>query len=170
MELKLVRTQISRLETDALILFETEGSRRAELAKPLAALYDSGEIRGKFLEFTLLHQVEGFAARRVLVAGSGNPEKLDAAAMLKLAAGAIRFLKGKGVKSAAFAPDAAFVAAVAEGVLTGVWEPDHHKTEKEPDKSIDSVAIAVQSEDPQLASALERGTIIGEALNLARDI
>src|SRR5256885_2003916 len=109
MELKLVRTDISALETDALILFEAEGGRRADLAKPLAALYDSGEIGGKFLEFTLLHGVAGFAARRVLVAGSGNPQKLDRAAILKLAAAAIRFLMGKGVKSAAFAPDPAFI-------------------------------------------------------------
>ena len=124
MELKLVQTEIPSLQTDALVLFETEGGRRADLAKPLAALYDSGEITGKFLDFTLLHGVEGFAARRVLVAGAGKPEKLDAAAVLKLAAAAIRFLKGKGVKNAAFAPDPAFVAVIAEGVLAGAWEPD----------------------------------------------
>jgi leucyl aminopeptidase len=170
MELKLVGTEISALEADALILFEAEGSRRAELAKPLAALYDSGEISGKFLEFTLLHGVEGFRARRVLVAGSGKPEKLDAAAALKLAAGAIRYLKGKGVKHAAFAPDPDFVAAIAEGVLTGAWEPDRHKTEKENGQPIESVAIAVESGNARLENALERGRIIGEALNLARDI
>ena len=122
MELKLVQTSIPALETDALVLFETEGGRRADLAKPLAGLYESGEIGGKFLEFTLLHGVDGFAARRVLVAGSGKPEKLDAAGVLKLAAAAIRFLKGKGVKSVAFAPEAAFVSVIAEGVLTGAWD------------------------------------------------
>src|SRR5579862_6613436 len=170
MELKLVRTEISALETDALILFEAEGNRRADLARPLAALYESGEIAGKFLEFTLLHGVKGFAARRVLVAGSGKPEKLDAAQVLRLAGAAIRFLKGKGVKNAAFAPDPAFVASIAEGVLTGAWEPDRHKTDKEAGKSIDSVTIVVSSDAPELQSALDRGKVIGEALNLARDI
>ena len=37
-----------------------EGAQRPELEKPLAALYDSGEITGKFLEFTLLHGVAGY--------------------------------------------------------------------------------------------------------------
>jgi leucyl aminopeptidase len=170
MELKLIQTEIPSLQTDALVLFETEGGRRADLAKPLAALYASGEITGKFLEFTLLHGVEGFAARRVLVAGAGKSDKLDAAAVLKLAAAAIRFLKGKGVKDVVFAPDPAFVAVVAEGVLTGAWEPDHYKSDKEPAKSIDAVSIAVPSADPALQSALNRGIVIAEALNLARDI
>jgi leucyl aminopeptidase len=170
MELKLVQTEIPSLQTDALVLFETEGGRRADLQKPLEALYDSGEITGKFLDFTLLHGVEGFAARRVLVAGAGKPEKLDAAAVLKLAAAAIRFLKGKGVKNAAFAPDPAFVGVVAEGVLTGAWEPDHHKTDREPAKSIDAVSIAVPSVDATLQNALNRGIVIAEALNLARNI
>jgi leucyl aminopeptidase len=170
MELKLVRTEILALQTDALVLFETEGGRRADLAKPLAGLYESGEISGKFLEFTLLHGVEGFAARRVLVAGSGKPEKLDAAGVLKLAAAAIRFLKGKGVKNVVFAPDPAFISVIAEGVLTGAWEPDQHKTDKEPAKSIDSVAIAVTGGDPALQTALEHGIVIGGALNFARDI
>ncbi|MGD1069008.1 MAG: leucyl aminopeptidase [Bryobacteraceae bacterium] len=170
MELKLVRQEIPAIETDALILFETEGGRRADLAKPLDALYESGEISGKFLEFTLLHGVEGFAARRVLVAGSGKPEKLDAAGVLKLAAAAIRFLKGKGVKDVAIAADPAFVAVIAEGVLTGAWEPDQYKTDKEPAKSIDSVSIVVPSDDPALQIALHRGIVIANALNLARDI
>ena len=170
MELKLVQTEIPSVQTDALVLFETEGGRRADLQKPLAALYDSGEITGKFLEFTLLHGVEGFAARRILVAGAGQPEKLDAAAVLKLSAAAIRFLKGKGVKDAAFAPDPAFVAVIAEGVLAGAWEPDRYKTDKEPAKSIDAVSIAVPSVDATLQNALNRGIVIAEALNLARNI
>src|SRR5580700_8225456 len=105
MELKLGRPDLAGVETDALILLETEGGKRADLEKPLAALYESGEIAGKFLEFTLVHGVEGYKARRVLVAGSGKPEKLDAAGLRKIASAAVRFLKGKGVKSAVFALD-----------------------------------------------------------------
>ena len=85
MELTLGSPQLAGVETDALILLEAEGEKRADLEKPLAGLYESGEISGKLLEFTLLHGVEGFRARRVLVAGSGKPEKLDAAGLRKIA-------------------------------------------------------------------------------------
>ncbi len=175
MELKLGRPDLAGVETEALILLETEGGKRADLAQPLAPLYESGEIAGKFLEFTLLHGVQGFKARRVLLVGSGKPEKLDATGLRKIASAAVRFLKGKGVKSAVFALDGAAatepgVAAVATGLLAGSWEPDRFKTTKEPGKSVASVEIAVALTGESVEKAFERGRIIGEALNLSRDI
>ncbi len=179
MELKLGRPDLAGVEAEALILVETEGGKRADLAQPLAALYESGEIAGKFLEFTLLHGVQGFKAHRVLVAGAGKPEKLDATGLRKIASAAVRFLKGKGVTSAVFALDGptlgnvateAGVAAVATGLLAGSWEPDRFKTKKEPGKSVTSVEIAVALTGEGVEKAFERGRIIGEALNLSRDI
>jgi len=176
MELKLGRRHIAATETDALILLEAEGSRRPELVTPLAALYDSGEISGKFLEFTLVHGVPGLKAKRVLIAGSGKPEKLNAAGLRKIASAATRFLKGKGVKSAVFALDGATVnpdsvAAVATGLITGSWEPDRLKTDREGVRvGPASVEIAVESSDASIEAAFERGRVIGEALNLSRDI
>ncbi|MDQ1474708.1 MAG: leucyl aminopeptidase [Bryobacterales bacterium] len=176
MQVRLVRPNVSTLKTDVLVLLQAEGQKRPEMEVPLSAFYEAGEIKGKLLEFTLLHGVAGFAATRVLLAGSGKPEKLDSAAVGKLAAGAMRFLKGKGVSEVTFALDldfanAANVAALAQGVLVGVWEPDQLKTEKGDSKPIDSVAIAIPgSADQGIETALEHGRIIGEALNLARDI
>jgi len=175
MELKLGRRPIAAVETDALILLETEGGRRSELATPLAAVYDSGEISGKPLEFTLVHGIAGLKARRVLIAGSGKPEKLDAAALWKIASAAMRFLKGKGVKSAVFALDGNagpdLVAAVATGILTGSWEPDRLKTSREGVRlGPELVEIIAASTDAAINVAFERGRVIGEALNLSRDI
>jgi leucyl aminopeptidase len=179
MELKLGQPDLAGVETDALILLETEGGKRADLAQPLAPLYESGEIAGKFLEFTLLHGVQGFKARRVLVAGAGKPEKLDATGLRKIASAAVRNLKGKGVKSAVFALDGAALgnvateaglAAVATGLVAGSWEPDRFKTTREPGKSVASVEIAVPLTGEGLEKAFERGRIIGESLNLSRDI
>jgi len=179
MELKLGRPDLAGVETDALVLLETEGGKRSDLAQALTPLYESGEIAGKFLEFTLLHGVRGFKARRVLVAGAGKPEKLDATGLRRIASAAVRHLKGKGVASAVFALDGpalgnvateAGVAAVATGLLAGSWEPDRFKTVKEPGKSVGSVEIAVALTGEGVEKAFERGRIIGEALNLSRDI
>jgi leucyl aminopeptidase len=173
MKIVLGSPEFAGIETDALVLTEAEGTKRAELAGPLAALYESGEITGKALELTLVHGVEGLAARRVLVAGVGKAGKADAALIRKVAAAAVRLLKGKGAKSVAFALDGALataenVAAVATGAITGVWEPDIHKTDKKEVKAIDSVSIVGGVE--AFGEALERGIVMGEALNLSRDI
>ena len=170
MEIRLGGPDIAAVETDAVVLLETEGQRRPDLAAPLAALYDSGEITGKTLELTLVHGVAGFKARRVLVAGLGKPERKNPALLRKVAAAAARLLKSKGVKNAVFALDSAMsadVEAVAIGLATGGWEPDRLRTEKENTQAIDSFTIAAPGE---FAAARERGVAIGEALNLSRDI
>src|SRR5262245_12612147 len=91
----------STFATDALIVIAAEGVRHPALEKPAASAWESGEITGKFLDFTLLHNVAGLQAARVLVAGSGKPGKLTVSNMAKLSGAAVRFLKGKGVRKAA---------------------------------------------------------------------
>jgi len=176
MELKLVRSKASALDADVVVVIEWEGSPRPEFEKPLAALYGSGEIKGKRLEFTLLHNLSGYKARRVLVAGAGKREKFDTAALRTLAGAAVRFLAGKGIVTLAFALDDEMgapdqVAATVEGVILGSWEPDYLKTDKEEkNKPITSITISTQGQDPTLEAALEKGRIIAEAANLTRDI
>jgi leucyl aminopeptidase len=176
MELKLVQSKASDLIVDAVVVLEWEGSPRPEFEKPLAAFYSSGEIKGKRLEFTMLHGLEGFKARRILIAGAGKREKFDTAELRKLTGAAIRFLGGKGISSLAFVLDDGanapeHVTAAVEGAILGAWEPDYLKTDKEEkNKPISSVTIAVQSRNSTLESALEKGRIIAEAANLSRDI
>lgn len=175
MEVKLVRQPVADLDADALMMLEWEGLPRPALEKSLAALYDSGEIKGKAAEFTLLHNLAGYKARRVLLAGAGKRDKFDAPALRDLAGAAVRFLKGKGISSLAIAFDDGvnspeYVTAAVEGVVLGAWEPDRLKTDKEgKDKPIASLTIAA-GQDTALNAALERGRVIAEAANLTRDI
>jgi len=178
MKLELVQSKASDLDVDAVVVLEWEGLPRPEFEKPLAAFYSSGEIKGKRLEFTLLHGLEGYKARRILIAGAGKREKFDPAALRQLAGAAVRRLDGKGISALAFvledganAPE--HVTAAVEGALLGAWEPDYLKTDKEEkNKPISSVTIAVPSQNatPSLEKALEKGRIIAEAANLSRDI
>ncbi len=174
MELKLVSANPALLETDAVVLIETEGGRRPELAA-YGHLYESGEISGKLSEFTLLHSVPGISAHRVLLVGGGKAEKLDPAAVQRLAGAAVRHIKGKGVRTIAISLDgslggAAFVEAAARGILGGIWEPDVHKTKKASHKAVESISIVVPDVTAEISSAFEKGTVIGEAINVSRDI
>jgi leucyl aminopeptidase len=174
MELKLVRSSVSDLDADAVVVIEFEDSPRPEFSKPLASLYSSGEIKGKALEFTLLHGLAGYQARRLLIAGAGKREKFDAAGLRNLAGAAVRFLKGKGISTLAFAlEDGENSPAAVEGAILGAWEPDYLKTDKEgKDEPISSITIATPNADPTptLEAAIEKGRIIADAANLTRDI
>jgi leucyl aminopeptidase len=180
LEIKLARSRAAALETDAIVVLEWKGSKHPALSRALAAFYDSGEITGKPLEFTLIHGVEGYKARRVLIAGAGEREKFDAVMLRNVAGASMRFLSCKGIASVAFVLDQdglntpEFVEAAAEGALLGAWEPDRLKTDnKEAGKPIASVTFTVGDSTgalDQCEAALDRGRTIGEAANLARDI
>ena len=128
MELKVVRSTASEIEADAVVVLVPEGPPPPEFVESLGKLYESGEITGKFLEFTLLHGLEGYKAHRLLIAGTGKPETFDDVALRRVAGAAVRFLKPKGITSVVFVMGAS--PAVVEGAILGAWEPDYLKTDK----------------------------------------
>jgi leucyl aminopeptidase len=161
---------LEQVETGALIVPVFEGQKEARFgAGPLA---ESGEVSGKPLEFTLLHNPAKMAAKRLLLAGGGKPEKFDSTEMRKLVAAAVRHLKGKSVTSAAIAIEGPyagddFVAAAVEGAILGNYEPDRYKTGNDK-KSLESFTVAGNSDTLDAAAA--RGRILAEAQNFTRDM
>jgi leucyl aminopeptidase len=176
MEVRLALVGAAEVQCDAVIVVEREGQRRADLAQPLEASYECGEITGKLHDFTLVHGVKGFAAHRVLVAGAGKPGKLNAAGMARLAGAAVRQLKGKGIGSAALVLDgdlavAEFTEAAARGALLALWEPDYLKTVREElPKGLRDLTIALPAGSTGLESSFVRGVAMAEAANVTRDI
>lgn len=176
MKLKLAGPDHAGLECDALVLLEFEGSPRTDLPQSVTIFRESGEISGKPRQFTLLHGLAGHKARRVVIAGAGKREKFEIASLWKLSGAVARFLKEKGVSTAAIALEAGFdsadhVSAAAQGFIEGVWEPDALKTaDKDGARAITDLTIAVPSVSGALEAALSAGQIIGEAANLTRNI
>ncbi|HCC56457.1 MAG TPA: leucyl aminopeptidase [Solibacterales bacterium] len=170
MKITLDRRPLHEIDTDVLVVFELEGKPLEITA--LQEFRDAGEITGKSGELTLLHRVPGFAAKRVLVAGAGKPEKFDAAVLRGLAGVVVRHLKTRAAGSVAFAiePAAGLVMAVAEGALLGDFELDHFKSDRSGSKNIETVVLAVGAEGQPLEAALERGVVLGEASNFARQV
>jgi leucyl aminopeptidase len=121
----------------------------------------------------LLHHVPGVAARRILLAGAGKPEKFDAAELRRLSGAAVRHLKSKSVKKIAFVLESGLAspenaAAAVEGAILGDFEPNRYKTDNDK-KEVDSFAVAVAG-SPDIAEGVERGRIVGEAQNFTRDL
>lgn len=170
MEITLTSQPLEQVQTDALIVPVFEG--RTEERFGAAELTAQGEVAGKSLELTLLHQMQGIAARRILLAGGGKAEKFTAAEMRKLVSAAVRHLRSKSILRAAVALEgqyatADFASAAVEGAVLGNYEPDRHKSSNDK-KSIE--AFAVVAAGAEIQQAVDRGRILAEAQNFTRDL
>ncbi|HWE06431.1 MAG TPA: leucyl aminopeptidase [Rhizomicrobium sp.] len=166
MQTTVERKPLEQIEADALIVPVIEGAKEKRFGA--ADLCESGEVAGKPLELTLIHYPHGVAAKRVVLAGGGKSEKFDAAEMRRLVSAAVRMLKPKGVKRVAVVLEgsfagADFTAAAVEGAILGDFEPDRYKGGEK--KALESVAIVGGDE-----KAVERGRILAEAQNFARNL
>ena len=166
------RQPSDQVQADTLIVpvFEDRKEERFGAAE----LFDTGEVTGKPLELTLLHHPAGMAAKRVLLAGAGKAENFNAAELRKLAGAAVRHLKSKSIKSVALELGSGWstwdtVSAAIEGALLGNYEPDRYKsTQNKP--SVETFAVLTAADAEDLSAAAERGRILGEAQNFARDL
>jgi leucyl aminopeptidase len=186
----------SQLETDCLVVVVLDRTEkdRGEKDKPSpsvecadAAVREaakdviaSGEVTGKLFETTLLHRPAALKAKRLLLVGGGTVKAFSAAELRKLAGTAVRTLKGKNIRSFAFALPAGGVAApesvraLVEGAFVGNFDPGYYKSDrKDKDKEkdqIDDVTILLPSDAKPLEGALQAGRIVAESQNFTRDL
>jgi leucyl aminopeptidase len=183
MDIKVEAQKATAIETEALVTYVFEKDERIEgvaaeldaaTGGRLQALAESGELTGKMLEFTLLHQPPGIAAKRLLVAGAGKAEKFTHAELRRLAGAALRHLKSKSVKRMAFLAretqrDADAAQCVIEGLLLANFEPDKYKTDKKNGpKRMEGCTLA--GFDAAVHPGVARGRIIAESQNFAREL
>jgi leucyl aminopeptidase len=174
---------IEKLSADALavVCFETpekgEPEEDPEIAAQsgwLAELRASKEFSGKLFEIAILHRPQGMAAKRLVVIGGGKRDKFSAVEARRVAGTLARTLKAKGVRTIALLLEkpGEYAAAVAEGALLGGWEASKYKSDpKKDDQQVDSFTLVVPDGDlAALRAALDRGRIVAESQNLARDL
>jgi len=173
MQVSLLREPIEKVESEALLLNVFEGQREERLG--LGELFDTGEIKGKPFEITVLHHVPGTRAKRVVAVGAGKPGKFTPAELRRATGAAIRQLKSRSIAEAALFLDPAYsgadyVSAAAEGAILGGFEPDRYKTDKQDAGSVERFTVVVADGSPLLDAALERGRVTAEAQNFTRTL
>jgi len=174
------------VEADALVVTIYEGEKADDGALKelnertggiVSEMIGTDEMRGKQGDTVYVYRPGSLRAQRLLLVGAGKREEFSLDTIRKVTGSAARFLRSKGVRSMAILRRSALdignsAQAAVEGVLLGLFEPDMYKTEKKEERRIDElvlVAAATGSEDA-LARGVERGRIIGEAVNLAREL
>jgi leucyl aminopeptidase len=181
MQIELQQRPVRDIEADVLLLlgFETE-VRDPEVNGAtdgwLDEVYSSGEFTGKLFETASFHRPSGFKAKRLMLAGMGKPDTFGTFEMRRGIAAAIRAAKSRSLRrlhlhlgSPHARPD--FVQAAVEGALTGDYEPDQLKTDKNKgDKRLKSFVLWVDAAAEELRQAARRGQVIAESQNFARDL
>src|SRR5580700_10686422 len=126
MQVSLQSQAIENIEAEAVVVvvFEDGFDKSQDARLGLGDLYDSGEIAGKPYEMTLLHNVAGLRAKRLLAAGAGKTGKFSPAEMRRVAGAAIRYLLSKSITQTALFLDAAYASAdyasaAVEGAILG---------------------------------------------------
>ena len=186
MEITLDTRPLGSIETEALATYVFEQSdpvegRVAELDRAAAGairrLAQSGELTGKTLEMTLLHNPAGLKAQRLLLIGAGKREQFTGAQLRKTAGAALRHLKTRSVKRFVFLAregdgTSAAAQSITEGLIAANFESDKYKTEKKNGKEVQAAALAGW-DDAARAEAekgMARGRVIGESQNFTRDL
>ena len=151
----------------------------AALSGALSRLMELGDLTGKFASTVALRGVTGVAASRLLLLGLGKPDELTVGRLDRALMTAARMISDKENVRAAFAvPDAAvggitpaqFASATATSALTGSLGQDLFRTERNRFPFASASIVSSTTTSDGLAVAVERGRILGEAVNLARDL
>ena len=184
MKTKLSQSTPAEVETECLVAIVLDRGEKDKtevycatadnsVQQAAADVIASGEISGKSLETTLLHQPK-LKAKRLLLIGGGKADKFTASDVRKIAGTAVRFLKPRGLRSLAFVlPDGVPVDEAARAAVEGAWvgdfDPDTYKSDRK-DQTIDSLTVVAAGDQARLQKALDEGRIIGESQNFTREL
>ena len=147
-------------------------------------LLSAGEFKGEAGESVFLYAgaasgeaIGADGVRRVLLVGLGAREDFDLAALGRAAGMAVRQAREKGVRHLYFnLPEAhgltraGMARTVAEGAVMGLYDGDFYQNHDEAPPVLERLSIVVSDEDDELKRAIERGRIVGEAVNWTRSL
>jgi len=146
-----------------------------QLGGRLQRLADSGELHSGLGRTVLLHTDGELKARRVVVAGIGNADEVDADA-IRTAASSVAGEIGDTGGSIAWLLDESLplpleeqARAVVEGAVLGSYNPARWKTQEQPRKGIDRIVLCTGNGDG-VGDAASRAARVTKWVNWARDL
>jgi leucyl aminopeptidase len=152
----------------------------ARLAGRIRDYLDSGDFSGALNSTALVRTGGAIQAPRVLLVGLGKPEAFTIDALRQASATAAMAARRLGVSSVALVPPACDVEpgeaaqALTEGAFLGLYTLKKYKTasENEDKDNLRELSILASGSTTQraLESGVQRGQILAEAVNMARDL
>ncbi len=144
----------------------------------ISTLRAAGDIKGKLGETTVLHTLGKLPTARVIVVGAGDPAKLTAAGVRRMAANAARVARRAGLASFATTiyrhedlPAATDAQLLVEGTLLGLYRfDDYRKSDPEAGDVRELIVLPRALDRAAVEEGVRRGREIGAGVTLARDL
>jgi leucyl aminopeptidase len=170
------------LEADALAIplpegDLTNGAREFDqrLRGRLQRLASEGELKGELGKTLVVHTDGELDAKRVIVAGIGKTEAVDADAFRTAASAVVQRLADVGgtlawqLDESLPLPLEEQARAVVEGTVLGAYSPARWKTKAETRKPIERIVLLAGSNNG-LTETAEQSARVGKWVNVARDL
>jgi leucyl aminopeptidase len=167
-----------KIESEKLLLALDAGA-----GGQIKSVIETEELTGKEGETAYLHLASGgnnndkTKATRLLLIGAGKLDEFKAGQISQIAGTAVRSLRAKNLKNIGLVVRTSeddleqMVTAAVQGAFIGAFDTDKYRTVDKENKKIDSLTIiAEEASEDVLRRAAERGRIIGESINFARDL
>jgi leucyl aminopeptidase len=191
-EIRVVPGNIVEAQVDGIVVNLFEGVTRPggatgavdrALGGEISRLIDKGYFKGKLNETFLIPTSGRIPADHVLVVGLGKSSEFDLDRVRQVSATAAKTLRRVGCKRIATIVHGAGIGgldpaeaarALAEGTFMGLYRFDKYLTSREENTAGDLEEVLVVEFDaakiPVLTEGVERGRIVAEAVNFARDL
>jgi leucyl aminopeptidase len=171
------------VETDLLVFPFVEGEPILQVVAGLSEATGGAveraiatrEIQGKPYEFFLTPVVSGWRAIRIALIGAGPAAAVNLERLRRLATAAALAARQRQVRRIAFvhrtAMDAAdAVQVITEGLLLAAFSGDRYKSRDRGGPAPEQMLVVAPIGGAALERAVERGRILGESSNLAREL
>jgi leucyl aminopeptidase len=189
-KIRVVAGDITKTKAGAIIVNVFEEAKQLDditaavdkaLDGAISRLIKQGDIKGKVGEVTVIHCLNKLAANKVAVVGLGKQPQLTANKIRGTVAEACRVLRQKNATSIATVAQGTGIAGITdedsaqvitEGALLGLYTFRKHIT-KEPEYSEVKELTIIEADRgklPTLKRGYQKGRILAEATNLARDM
>ena len=138
---------------------------------------ESRELQGRLYEMLVTPVITGWRAARVAFVGAGTRKEFNTERLRRVAAAAALGARQRRVQRMAWLnrgdlPLLAAVQAATEGIALSAFSADRYKSGERGAPPLDqALIIAGPVEEPsELEAAIERGRILGESSNIAREL
>jgi leucyl aminopeptidase len=145
------------------------------LAGRLQRLADDGELKGELGKTLVVHTDGELSAKRLVVAGLGKSESIDADAVRTAASAVVRRLSDVGgtiawqLDESLPLPLEEQARAVIEGTVLGGYSPARWKTDEQSEKPVERLVL-VTANGKGLAEKADQTARVGKWVNVARDL
>ena len=190
MEIKVEVGDVAKIEAGAVVVNFFEGMDHPAgataivdeaLGGAISQLISQREVKGKLNEVTVIHSLGKLPAARVAVTGLGKQSELTQDKVRGAVAQTCRLLRQKGVDSVATIAHGVGIAGitpgdaaqtVTEGALLGLYSFRKHITKEPEHGEVKQLTIidADESKLPELEQGCNKGRVLAEETNLARDM